>query len=127
MCFSQTSPADGLIVLCGEVLGGQLEQIKGVSYSLPGFIGPHISGLLSHSLFERQTDDLKTGTDIDCAGLLTCRGNRLYQCVVYLSPGEYHHFHSPADWLVTGRRHFPGIFSHTLTLIYPASTMHWAV
>jgi phosphatidylserine decarboxylase len=22
--------------------------------------------------------------------------------------GDYHHFHSPADWTVAARRHFPG-------------------
>jgi len=116
----QTSPADGLIVLCGEVIDGQLEQIKGVSYSLPGFIGPHIGSLLSHSMVDQQLFDvLGTEIDVDVARLLKCRGNRLYQCVVYLSPGEYHHFHSPADWIVTGRRHFPGILSRTLSLIRP--------
>jgi len=32
----------------------------------------------------------------------------LYQAVVYLSPSDYHRFHSPADWTVYRRRHFPG-------------------
>ncbi len=34
--------------------------------------------------------------------------NELYHCVVYLAPGDYHGFHSPADWTVLHRRHFPG-------------------
>ena len=34
--------------------------------------------------------------------------NTLYQCVVYLAPGDYHRFHSCADWKVAFRRHFPG-------------------
>ena len=101
------------MVLCGEVVDGSLEQVKGVSYSLRGFIGPHTGSLLTHSSTSERHTDLLTDIGLDCgtystASLLTCPGNRLYQCVVYLAPGEYHHFHSPADWVVTGRRHFPG-------------------
>jgi len=100
-------------MLCSKVINGELEQIKGVTYSLPGFIGPYLDMLLSYSLKAgQQFDDHGTEIDFDRAGLLTCRDNHLYQSVIYLSPGEYHHFHSPADWLVTGRRHFPGILSY---------------
>ncbi|PLW13258.1 hypothetical protein PCANC_07119 [Puccinia coronata f. sp. avenae] len=35
-------------------------------------------------------------------------GNRMFFFVVYLAPGDYHRFHSPADWKVERRRHFPG-------------------
>lgn len=35
-------------------------------------------------------------------------GHRLYFCVIYLSPGDYHRFHSPAPWVVELRRHFRG-------------------
>jgi len=40
--------------------------------------------------------------------LLTNPVNRLHQCIIYLAPGDYHRFHSPADWTVYARRHFPG-------------------
>lgn len=34
--------------------------------------------------------------------------NRLFYCVIYLAPGDYHRFHSPVPWVVTLRRHFAG-------------------
>ena len=79
------SPCDGRVLHWGQVQpGGRVEQVKGVSYSLDHFLG--------------------TDLDMPCSQ----QDKRLYQCVLYLAPGDYHCFHSPADWTVKARRHFPG-------------------
>ncbi|AET40785.1 phosphatidylserine decarboxylase 1 Ecym_6413 [Eremothecium cymbalariae DBVPG len=33
---------------------------------------------------------------------------QLYFAVIYLAPGDYHHYHSPVNWVCKLRRHFPG-------------------
>ena len=60
-----------------------------------------------------QCDNVKVplcdnSNDLDIKKLLHHSGNSLYYLVVYLGPGDYHHFHSPTEWTVNFRRHFSG-------------------
>ncbi|OWF48807.1 phosphatidylserine decarboxylase proenzyme, mitochondrial-like [Mizuhopecten yessoensis] len=104
---SLTCPCDGRVLHFGEVENGKLEQVKGVIYSLQDFLGPLprkegdervLSDEYEYVLSdEKYSKHLKIKSD-----------NYLYHCVIYLAPGDYHRFHSAANWTVEHRRHFPG-------------------
>lgn len=101
------SPADGIVVHYGKANNEWIEQVKGVNYSLKSFLGP-LSWNSSVAVNETEKQD-----DIDKAYHEQLRQKKnektsLYQCVIYLAPGDYHRFHSPADWTVSFRRHFSG-------------------
>ncbi|KAF0773196.1 phosphatidylserine decarboxylase proenzyme, mitochondrial isoform X1 [Aphis craccivora] len=192
------SPADGTIVSVGRVTSCQVEQVKGVTYTIKSFLGSptwqedivssnlesspvttatksdmmkrdstsnncsgwsinstflfYHYGLLTMHLycinfifnflsqgvsffslsFKKQdvtlSDDTQEKTvsverqdknDDECqpfdphwneykSKLLHNPDNELYQLVIYLAPGDYHRFHSPAQWTVKFRRHFQG-------------------
>lgn len=89
------SPADGKILHFGQVKNSEVEQVKGVTYSLENFLGPQK---------RRGNDSSSSFRDL----LLSSPDNDLFHVVVYLAPGDYHCFHSPTDWRVELRRHFPG-------------------
>lgn len=76
------SPVDARIVVLGPVEGERVEQVKGVTYPLPSFLGE---------------DTFETIAD-----------KQMFHCVLYLAPGDYHRIHSAADCSVTSLRHFPG-------------------
>ncbi len=81
------SPADGKIMALGKLSipfpmdsNEALlfpEQIKGISYPLKKFVSEELFQRLSKSKYD------------------------LYYCTIYLSPGDYHRFHSPAVWKQT--------------------------
>lgn len=68
-----------------------MEQVKGVTYSLRGFIGGDLG----------VTDGPADPT------------RHLYHIILYLAPGDYHRFHAPADVAIHERRYFPGTYTYT--------------
>lgn len=87
---SIVSPADGNILHFGVIENEMIEQVKGITYSMQTFLGPN----------QQAASALKK--------LDSSNNKRLYHCVIYLGPGDYHSFHSPSEWDVKLRRHFPG-------------------
>ncbi|KAM9841283.1 phosphatidylserine decarboxylase proenzyme, mitochondrial [Aulostomus maculatus] len=98
LCTSSclVSPADGRILHFGQVKNSEVEQVKGVTYSLENFLGPQQS--------RHNNSTSSSFRDV----ILSTPENDLFHIVVYLAPGDYHCFHSPTDWRVELRRHFPG-------------------
>ncbi|XP_035209198.1 phosphatidylserine decarboxylase proenzyme, mitochondrial-like isoform X2 [Stegodyphus dumicola] len=93
------SPADGQILHFGVIENGLIEQVKGITYSLKSFLG----------LQPSESDEEVKVTDEQChKALVSHHKNALYHCVIYLAPGDYHKFHSPAEWTVEHRKHFHG-------------------
>ncbi|PFH56198.1 hypothetical protein XA68_16910 [Ophiocordyceps unilateralis] len=163
------SPSDGKVLQFGRIEGGDIEQVKGMTYSIDALLGKKtpppsirsssddgtrtaaeahgdeaivkqeeefaqvngisytlpdlLSGAKSTKNRQAVTDestesspravsevraDLALGErpwyDVVSANDTTA----LYYAVVYLAPGDYHRFHSPTNWVVERRRHFPG-------------------
>ncbi|ALC47440.1 CG5991 [Drosophila busckii] len=92
------SPADGKVLHFGSATDHLIEQVKGVDYSIEDFLGPlqtveQANASISYAQALKEKRDGSTD---------------LYQCVIYLAPGDYHRFHSPAAWQPQVRRHFSG-------------------
>ncbi|XP_014210828.1 phosphatidylserine decarboxylase proenzyme, mitochondrial isoform X2 [Copidosoma floridanum] len=102
---SIVSPSDGKVLHYGPVTSCKVEQVKGITYNLQHFLGepnwPRIDKKTDSGINKTVCDDYVTS-------LLKNPENVLYQLTVYLAPGDYHRFHSPADWTIKLRRHFQG-------------------
>uniref|UniRef100_A0A1A8JQR2 Phosphatidylserine decarboxylase proenzyme, mitochondrial n=2 Tax=Nothobranchius kuhntae TaxID=321403 RepID=A0A1A8JQR2_NOTKU len=105
-----TSPADGRILHFGRVKNSEVEQVKGVTYSLENFLGPQMSCSDGKTLLSgpQVSDQTVSSTSSFRDRLMSSPASDLFHVVVYLAPGDYHCFHSPTDWKVGLRRHFPG-------------------
>lgn len=159
------SPSDGRVLQIGRIDSetGEIEQVKGITYSIKEFLGTHASESTSrssssldltsdiekHKVFadkynfivqdnesledeahsfevieegDKVLDEYKPNIsktvrllselsiDYSMKGAKSAKPtvNDLYFAVIYLAPGDYHHYHSPVDWVCKLRRHFPG-------------------
>lgn len=78
------SPCDSLITECGVIDQDLALQIKGMAYSVDGFLGEHIS--------DAYKKKIHNGTFVN----------------FYLSPRDYHRYHAPMDMQILGAVHIPG-------------------
>ena len=77
------SPCDGKVLNFGTFsTDTSIEQIKGSTYSVSSLLGCELPNSTRDRVF--------------------------YYMTLYLSPGDYHHFHSPADWRLKHATHIPG-------------------
>ncbi|KAJ7513434.1 hypothetical protein O6H91_24G007300 [Diphasiastrum complanatum] len=128
------SPVDGIVMRCGEVRepGTKVDQIKGFSYSLPALLGAepppprspdvkltasmqHTNRSGAHKTQWMPWLKFWSRADTTPDSSLNHLDTQLFYCVLYLGPGDYHRVHSPANWCIDVRRHFPG---H----LYPVNT-----
>ncbi|XP_076822212.1 phosphatidylserine decarboxylase proenzyme, mitochondrial-like [Clavelina lepadiformis] len=109
---SVVSPSDGKVLSLGKVHNGRVEQVKGITYSLQKFLGP-LTEPPRHNKWGGDPSQVKNWSiaplkQYQPALMHDPEKNDLYQCVIYLAPGDYHRFHSPVDWVMKHRRHIPG-------------------
>lgn len=105
------SPCDGRVMSFGDIgrNDSNIDCVKGRSYRLDEFMTGTIGNENDESSTHEKLRDGKTNSGVD--GLLEkvyARGNKLCYMVVYLGPGDYHRFHSPAIHTADYRRHIVG-------------------
>ena len=101
------SPCDGRVLSFGEVdaLDSTMDCIKGQTYRLDEFLFGYQT---QKSAEDRATSQGKKSTAERLIQSATERGNKVAYMVVYLAPGDYHRFHSPATFTASYRRHIAG-------------------
>jgi phosphatidylserine decarboxylase len=104
------SPCDGRVLTCGSINSefSTIDCVKGRSYRLDEFM----LGVKGNTMTRDQT--VETDNNSEIAAMLEkvkARGNQIFYMVIYLSPADYHRFHSPAIHTGDYRRHIVGYLS----------------
>ncbi|XP_055905383.1 phosphatidylserine decarboxylase proenzyme, mitochondrial [Eupeodes corollae] len=94
------SPADGKVLHFSTASESVVEQVKGINYRIDSFLGPNS--------WVKSKDSSVAADYAEAIRMNKNEQTAIFQCVIYLAPGDYHRFHSPADWEPQIRRHFTG-------------------
>lgn len=104
------APADSRVLSFGEVKGDDVLLVKGMNYSLGEFLTGEKHQKYSAADLEKikKTDQRKEKT-------------KIFEAIFYLSPGDYHRYHSPCDFVVKARKHIVG-YLYPVKVSYIAKT-----
>lgn len=91
------APADSKVLTITEVKGNDVLLIKEINFGLGEFLTGKREEVFSPEDVEKIK---KTDQSIE--------KTKIYSAVFYLSPGDYHRYHSPCDFTVKSRKHIVG-------------------
>lgn len=92
--YSLVSPADSVLLSLQEIKDDSTVLVKGISYS----VGNFITGEFNRTFNKKEVD-----------GFRMKKNTRLFSLVFYLSPKDYHRFHSMANCTVFELVHVAGL------------------